>query len=95
MAEDLDPDVKSTHAKSMTCAQLGGPCDLVHRGGDANEIIHAQDRHLRDAVAAGDTNHERALKEMKGRWKRPISGLKWYRQVQREFAALPDQLGDR
>ena len=24
---------------------------------------------------------------MKGRWKRPVSGLKWYRQVQRDFAA--------
>jgi hypothetical protein len=27
---------------------------------------------------------------MKGRWKRPISGLKWYRQVQRDFEALPE-----
>jgi hypothetical protein len=27
---------------------------------------------------------------MKGRWKRPISGMGWYRQVKRDFAALPD-----
>ena len=39
--------------KSMTCRQLGGPCDLAHRGDDANEIIKAQDQHLREAVAAG------------------------------------------
>ena len=77
--------------RQMTCKQLGGTCDLVHRGGDANEIIQAQDRHLRDAVAAGQTDHEPALKDMKGRWKRPISGLKWYRQVQSDFAALPDE----
>jgi len=75
--------------KSMTCRQLGGPCDLVHSGEDANEVIRAQDLHLREAVAAGDGDHEAALKEMKGRWKRPVSGLKWYRQVQRDFAALP------
>ena len=75
--------------KSMTCRQLGGPCDLVHRGEDANEIIKAQDRHLRDAAAAGNGDHEPALREMKGRWKRPVSGLKWYRQVQRNFAGLP------
>ena len=74
--------------KSMTCRQLGGACDVAHRGDDANEIIKAQDRHLRDAVAGGDTGHEAALKDMKGRWKRPVSGLKWYRQVQRDFAAL-------
>ena len=75
--------------KQMTCRQLGGACDVVHEGDDANEIIHAQDRHLRDVVAAGDVAHEPALKDMKGRWKRPVSGLKWYRQVQRDFADLP------
>ena len=73
---------------TMTCRQLGGACDLVHEGDDANEVIKAQDQHLKDAVAAGSTDHEPALKDMKGRWKRPVSGLKWYRQVQRDFAAL-------
>ena len=77
--------------KTMTCRQLGGPCDLVHSGDDANQVIQAQDRHLREAVAAGDTEHEPALMDMKGRWKRPISGLKWYRQVQRDFAVLTDK----
>ena len=74
--------------KIMTCRQLGGTCDMAHHGGDANEIIKAQDQHLRQAVAAGDKDHEPALNDMKGRWKRPVSGLKWYRQVQRDFAAL-------
>ena len=77
--------------KTMTCRQLGGACDLEHRGNDANEIIHAQDQHLKDTVAAGDTAHAPALKDMRGRWKRPVSGLRWYRQVQRDFAALPDR----
>ena len=74
--------------KTMTCRQLGGACDLEHQGADANEIIKAQDQHLKDAVAAGSADHEPALKDMKGRWKRPVSGLKWYRQVQRDFAEL-------
>ena len=77
---------KST--KTMTCRQLGGACDLAHRGEDANEVIKAQDQHLKEVVAAGDRDHEPALEAMKGRWKRPVSGLKWYRQVQRDFAAL-------
>jgi hypothetical protein len=77
--------------KRMTCMQLGGPCDLVHQGDDANAIVKAQDKHLRDAVAAGSSDHEPALRDMKGRWKRPVSGLRWYRQVQRDFAALPTQ----
>jgi hypothetical protein len=81
--------------KSMTCRQMGGPCDLAHHGDDANEVIKAQDEHLREAVAAGNADHETALKEMKGRWKRPVSGLKWYRRVQRDFAALADDAGVR
>lgn len=81
--------------KTMTCRQLGGPCALAHRGEDANEIIKAQDQHLREAVAGGDSDHEPALKDMKARWRRPVSGLKWYRAVQRDFAALPDDGGDR
>ena len=81
--------------KSMTCRQLGGTCDLAYQGDDANEIIKAQDRHLKEAVAGGDTGHAAALKEMKGRWRRPVSGLRWYRQVQRDFAALPASEGSR
>ena len=41
--------------KSMTCKQLGGPCDLTFRGNTADEIIHAQDQHLKEAVLAGDS----------------------------------------
>jgi len=79
--------------KSMTCRELGGACDLVHAGEDANAVITAQDAHLRAAVADGSLDHQPALDAMKGRWKRPVSGLKWYRQVQRDFAALPEPVG--
>ena len=75
--------------KTMTCSQLGGACNFALVGEDFNVIIKGQDRHLREAVAAGRSDHELALRDMKGRWKRPISGMKWYRKVQRDFAALP------
>jgi hypothetical protein len=73
----------------MTCKQLGGPCDHEHVGGSADDVIKAQDRHLREAVAGGDGSHAEALKEMKGRWKHPISGMGWYRGAKRDFASLP------
>jgi len=76
--------------KTMTCRQLGGPCDFSLRGNTADEVIKAEDNHLREMVASGDTAHESALKEMKGRWKHPISGMGWYRKTKREFAALPE-----
>lgn len=80
--------------KTMTCKQLGGPCDLVHEGVSADEVIKAQDRHLREMVDLGDQVHQPALKAMKGRWKHPISGMGWYRQAKRDFAALPDVVAE-
>ena len=76
--------------KAMTCQQLGGPCAVELHGATADEVIKAQDRHLQERVADGDETHQHALDQMKGRWKRPISGMSWYRQVKRDFAALPD-----
>lgn len=75
--------------KTMTCKQLGGPCEHELRGETADDVIKAQDRHLKEAVAAGDSSHEAALKEMKGRWRRPISGMGWYRATKRAFAEQP------
>ena len=76
--------------KTMTCKQLGGPCDLQHQGGTADEVIKAQDKHLKDVVAKGDAAHESALKEMKSRWRKPISGMGWYKKAKRDFALLPE-----
>ncbi len=75
--------------KTMTCKQLGGPCDHEHHGETADDIINDQDQHLKDMVASGDTDHQAALTEMKGRWKRPISGMRWYRNAKKDFADLP------
>jgi predicted small metal-binding protein len=76
--------------KTMTCSQLGGPCELLLHGDTADEVIKAQDNHLKEMVANGDKAHESALKAMKGRWKHPISGMGWYKETKREFAALPE-----
>jgi hypothetical protein len=75
---------------SMTCRQLGGPCDLEHQGATADDVIKAQDRHLKDAVAAGDATHADALKAMKGRWRHPKASMGWYNGVKRAFAALEE-----
>jgi len=76
--------------KTMTCQQLGGPCDLAHSDSTADEVIKAQDKHLREAVEGGDDSHRSALDAMKGRWRRPISGMGWYRATKRTFAELPE-----
>ena len=76
--------------KTMTCEQLGGPCDFPLKGDTADEVIKAQDRHLRESVDEGDEAHRSALQAMAGRWKKPIAGMGWYRATKKAFAALPD-----
>ena len=55
--------------KTMTCRQLGGPCDLALRGDTADDVIQAQDQHLKEVTAAGDSEHRAARDAMKGRWR--------------------------
>lgn len=74
--------------KTMTCQQLGGPCSHPHHGATADDVIKAQDRHLNEMVAQGDTNHQNALDAMKGRWKHPVKGMGWYKRAKSDFAAL-------
>jgi len=76
--------------KTMTCKQMGGPCSMEFHGNSADEVIKAQDKHLKDVVAAGDKEHEDALKAMQARWKNPIKGMGWYMQTKKDFAALPE-----
>ncbi len=77
--------------KRMTCSEMGGPCEFAHHGATADEVIKAQDKHLKEAVAAGDHSHDDALKAMKARWRRPISGMGWYRTTKHTFAELPEE----
>jgi hypothetical protein len=76
--------------KTMTCRQLGGPCDEAHRGDSADDVIKLQDAHLKERSAAGDAAHAPAAADMKARWRRPIAGMKWYKTAKSDFAALPD-----
>jgi hypothetical protein len=90
-----DPDTqhhlsRSEFMRTMTCRQLGGACDLALHGETADEVIQAQDKHLKEVVAAGDEAHQSALNDMKGRWRNPIKAMGWYKNTKRAFAALPE-----
>jgi hypothetical protein len=76
--------------KTMTCRQLGGPCALEHRGETADDVINAQDRHLKEAEKAGDATHQQARDAMKGRWRHPKKSMDWYRDMKKAFSELPE-----
>jgi hypothetical protein len=52
--------------KTMTCRQMGGPCDAEFHGNKADDVIKAQDAHLKEMVASGDETHRSALEAMQG-----------------------------
>lgn len=76
--------------KTMTCRQLDGPCGAELHGDTADDVIKLQNRHLREAVRAGDVAHEPAHEAMKARWRHPVRGMGWYRRMKNAFADLPD-----
>lgn len=76
--------------KTMTCKDLGGPCDQAFHANTGDEIIKAQDAHLKEKVAAGDQSHKEAAEEMQKRWKNPIGGMKWYMNTKKAFKALAE-----
>jgi hypothetical protein len=72
--------------KTMTCRELGGPCDVELRGDTADDVIKMQDRHLRQAVRGGDAAHASAHEDMKARWRHPVRAMGWYRATKKAFA---------
>jgi len=75
--------------KIISCRALGGPCGLEHRGESADDVIKAQDRHLKEAENAGDASHQQARDAMKSRWRHPKKSMDWYRDTKASFASLP------
>ena len=79
--------------KTMTCRRPGWAVRPGAPRGTADEIINAQDHHLKAAEKAGDASHQEARDAMKGRWRHPKRSLDWYNGVKRAFAELPDSAG--
>jgi len=76
--------------KTMTCRRLGGPCDLAHRGETHDDVINAQDQHLKQAEKEHDAAHQPAREEMKSRWRHPKKSLGWYKEMKQTFAGLSE-----
>lgn len=76
--------------KTMTCKQMGGPCDMAFQGNSGDDVIKQQDQHLKDMMVKGDESHKQAQEDMQGRWKNPIKGMKWYMDTKKAFSELPE-----
>lgn len=76
--------------KTMTCRQLGGPCDYAMHGDTADEIIKAGEKHIIEMVTGGDESHKAAKDMMDKMRQNPASGMGWYAKTQKDIAELPE-----
>lgn len=81
---------KETENEDDDLQPTRGPCNLEHQGETADDVIKAQDRHLKEAEKAGDASHQEARDAMKSRWRHPKKSMDWYRDMKTAFAELPE-----
>jgi len=79
--------------KTMTCKQLGGACDQAFRADSFEEIAELSRKHAMEMFQQGDTEHLKAMNEMKILMVKPNAMAEWFEGKRREFEALPEEEG--
>lgn len=76
--------------KSMTCRQMGGPCDTAFQGATPDEVMNKGAAHVTEMAQKGDQPHVEVLKMMDEMQKDPAGGKAWMEKFTADFAALPE-----
>ena len=76
--------------KTMTCKQLGGPCDTAFHANSFDEMAEISKKHGMEMFQKGDKAHLEALSEMKELMKTPDTMKTWFETKRKEFEALPE-----
>lgn len=73
--------------KTMTCRQMGGPCDMPIHGENADEMMNNGAKHIREQ---DDEEHKKVEMMMEEMQKNPASGKQWSDDFNKKFAELPE-----
>jgi predicted small metal-binding protein len=78
--------------KTMTCRQMGGPCDAPLHGNSADEVMAEGAKHIQEMTDKGDEGHKKVLMMMNEMQKNPDSEMnkQWTEKFSADFAALPE-----
>ena len=76
--------------KTMTCKQLGGPCDHPLRANSFDEIAMLASKHGREMVGNGDQAHIQAMNEMRQQMTSAEAVQRWMAEKRQAFEATPD-----
>jgi hypothetical protein len=77
--------------KTMTCKQMGGPCDTAMKAMDADSMMMEGAKHVQEMAAQGDEEHKKVLTMMDDMQKNPDSpeNKAWTEKFMADFEALP------
>ncbi len=76
--------------KTMTCKQLGGPCDKEFYANTFEEMAEMSKKHGMEMFQMGDEEHLNAMNEMQELMKSPEAMKEWFENRRKEFDALPE-----
>lgn len=74
--------------KSMTCKQMGGPCETLIHGNTPEEMMKIGEAHLVELKDL-DEGHKKAYEMMEELSKNPAEGKKWNDDFVAKFNSLP------
>lgn len=75
--------------KTMTCKQMGGPCNEELHGNTAEEIMDAGGKHVKEKAAQGDEEHQK-VQAMMDKGPEDPDNKEWMEKFMATFTALPE-----
>ena len=76
--------------KTMTCKQLGGPCDQEFHAKTFDKMLKKSQQHGIEMAEKGNGEHIEVMEKMREGMKDPEAMKAWVEKGQKEFDALPE-----
>jgi len=78
--------------KTMTCKQLGGPCNAKFHTNTFEEMVELSKNHGMEMFQKGDSEHMRVMSDMKEKMKTqtPEDMKLWFDNIRKAFDELPE-----
>lgn len=73
--------------KTMTCRQMGGPCDVSIHGNNPEEMINNAKEHVQ---SMNDEGHKKVMTQVQEMQNNPEAKKEWEDKFKKDFDALPE-----
>lgn len=77
--------------KTLTCKQMGGPCEAKIQGNTPEEMMQNGGVHVNEMAAKGDAGHIQAKEMMDAAGNNPAELKKWQDQFMQTYNMAPEE----